>query len=94
LRFGSSVLLDRGQQLTTVLTGLLYSDVIVDGYIANSSGLPPSVAEVDEGKLRVLGMLQSKLDLPNGLSYYDQVEVRGGEDVIGFGGKLGIRTEW
>ena len=93
LRLGNRMLTSQGYLVTTTLTGLLYSDVAVSGLV-NDAVFADSVAKVDEGKLRVLGALASKIDLPSGYSYYGQVEVRGGEDVVGLGGKVGMRMEW
>ncbi len=92
-RLGNRMLTSQGYLVTTTLTGLLYSDVAVSGLV-NDAVFVDSVAKVDEGKLRVLGALASKVDLPSGYSYYGQVEVRGGEDVVGLGGKVGMRVEW
>jgi len=96
LRFGTATVVSGGHYWTTTLTGLLYSDVLIDGYVANSfvPGLPATVANADEGKLRALGMVQTRLLLSSGLSYYGQLELRGGEDMIGGGGRVGIRYEW
>lgn len=93
VRFGNRMITSQGYLVTTTLTGLLYSDVAVNGLV-NTAIFSDSVAKVDEGKLRVLGALASKVDMPSGISYYGQVEVRGGEDVIGLGGKVGMRLEW
>ena len=49
---------------------------------------------VDEGKLRGLLQVNSILDVGNGLSYNGEVGVRGGEDVWGVSGRLGVRYEW
>jgi hypothetical protein len=94
VRVGHTALLTGGQVLTTALTGLLYSDVLVNGFVATSAGLPSGAAEVDEGKLRVMGVAQLRLERPDGISYYGQADIRGGEDVIGYGGKVGMRLEW
>jgi hypothetical protein len=83
-----------GYLVTTAITGLLYSDVYVDGFALPGIGVAPGVGEVDEGKLRVMGIAQAKIDMLNGTSWYGQVEVRGGEDLIGVGGKVGLRVQW
>jgi hypothetical protein len=93
IRFGNRMLTSQGYLVTTTLTGLLYSDVAVSGLV-NTAVFSDAVSKVDEGKLRVLGALASKVDMPSGISYYGQVEVRGGEDVFGLGGKVGLRYEW
>lgn len=76
------------------LLGMLYSDVYINGYTLDGFGLPPGASEVDEGKLRVLGQLEGNVILNNGLSFNGAVNVRGGEDVFGVGGRLGARLEW
>lgn len=86
--------LEGGKLWSVSAAGLLYSDVLVDGYLLTTAALPPGTAEVDEGKLRVMGQLNAKVDFLDGTSLYGRVEVRGGEDVIGVGGKLGARIEW
>lgn len=80
--------------ITTRLTGLLYSDVLVDGFVLPGLGTPAGIAEIDEGKLRVMGIAEAKIDLQNGATWYGQVDVRGGEDLIGVGGKVGVRMRW
>lgn len=86
--------LESNRLWTFSVAGLLYSDVEVDGYLLTTAALPSGTAEVDEGKLRALGQLNLKIDFLDGTSLYSRVEVRGGEDVIGVGGKLGARVEW
>jgi hypothetical protein len=86
--------LDGNRLWTVSLAGLLYSDVLVDGYLLTTTALPSGTAEVDEGKLRALGQLNAKLDFLDGTSIYGRFEMRGGEDVFGVGGKLGARVEW
>lgn len=83
-----------GKLWSVSAAGLLYSDVLVDGYLLTTAALPPGTAEIDEGKVRVMGQLNAKVDFLDGTSLYGRVEVRGGEDVIGVGGKLGARIEW
>ncbi len=80
--------------LTTSLGAFLYSDVLVEGYSIGTAGLPVSGAEVDEGKIRAMGQVNFKIDTLNGLSYYWQGTVRGGEDLFGATGKVGVRWEW
>lgn len=94
VRLGHSWVTPQGYVVTTGLTGLLYSDVVVDGFAIPTFGVAPGIGEIDEGKLRVLGLAQAKIDLNNGATWYGQVEVRGGEDLIGVGGKVGVRMRW
>lgn len=83
-----------GGVLTTSLTGLLYSDVAIDGFATVSGGFQPTTPIPDEGKLRVLGQILTRWDQGDGLSYTAQAEVRGGENLFGVGGLLGLRYEW
>lgn len=94
LRIGRSWDDIEGRSWTVSLLGLLYSDVVVNGFTLSGTGFTSSVSEVDEGKLRVLGQLASSVDVGGGLSFNGLVEVRGGEDLIGVGGRLGARLEW
>lgn len=79
---------------SVAILGLLYSDVYVNGYTLGGFGLPPGASEVDQGKLRILGQLEGNVDLNNGLSLNGTVNVRGGENVVGVGGRLGARLAW
>jgi hypothetical protein len=92
VRIGSDWV-DIERRLWTVsFLGGIYSDVVVNGFTA---GGPGNVAlQTDEGKVRALGQLRAKVTVRDGLSYYGQAEVRGGEDYWGVGGKLGVRYEW
>ncbi len=72
--------------------GGLYSDVIVNGFVAAGGGAT-SLA-TDEGKLRALGQLRAQVTTTQGVSYYGQAEVRGGEDYFGATGKVGVRIDW
>jgi hypothetical protein len=103
LTWGGFAILPRGYVLSTTFTGLLYSDVLIDGFVgrasitegaAISSLTAPGATLNDEGKLRVLGQLSSILDLGDGYSLIGQLEARGGNDYYGVGGRLGARYEW
>ena len=72
----------------------VYSDVLVNGFVASGVGGADTTLESDEGKVRVLGQLRAKVTVREGISYYGQAEVRGGADYIGVGGKVGVRYEW
>jgi hypothetical protein len=93
-RLGKSWDDDQNRTWSVALLGLLYSDLYVNGYTLDGFGLPPGASEVDEGKLRVLGQLEGSVNLNNGLSFNGTVGVRGGQDVVGVGGRLGARFEW
>ena len=79
--------------LTTTMTGLLYSDVAINGFSAPVNTAAP-ISKVDEGKVRVQGILRSKLDYGNGFSNFGEVDMRGCDDYFAIGGKIGLRYEW
>jgi hypothetical protein len=85
---------DQGYRWSASVLGLLYSDVMVRGYALNTEGLSSSALRVDQGKIRALGQLNTKVDVGGGLSYNAQVDVRGGQDLVGVGGRAGLRYEW
>lgn len=95
LRLGTRFTTPDGWIWQTSVTGLLYSDVSLSGFVA-PSGTPllPNTPLVDEGKLRAMGILDARVDVGYGYTIYGDVEVRGGDDVIGFGSRLGIRYQW
>jgi hypothetical protein len=79
---------------TTSFTALLYSDVWIQGFVTNADGFSAGALLADEGKLRVLGALTSKVDLLNGISAFAEVQARYGQDYWGIGGRIGARYEW
>jgi hypothetical protein len=83
-----------GSLVNTSVVGMLYSDVWVDGFALTEDTLVSTASEVDEGKLRGLGQVMVMVGTGDGMTYSGQVEVRGGEDLIGVGGRLGARYEW
>lgn len=97
LRYGMRHVTPDGWIWNTSLAGLLYSDVLISGLSvpgtlgATFNNFP---ADIDEGKLRVMGLLESRVDVGYGYTLYGIGEVRGGEDVIGFGARGGIRYQW
>ena len=86
-RIGDSV-------LSISMMGLLYSDVLVEGFTLDGNGFVSNVSNVDEGKLRALGQLNLALTDSYGWTYALTGEVRGGEDVIGYGGRATIRLDF
>ena len=96
-----------GIRFTPILTGLVYSDVVVKGgFVDNlSSGFgatnsPIGVAGTSvinirqQGLVRGQGILTLVADFGNGWSGFVQGDVRGGKDLFGAGGKGGIRYQW
>lgn len=95
LRLGTRFTTPDGWIWNTSLTGLLYSDVSISGFVVPSaSPLQPTIPLVDEGKLRVMGVLENRVEVGYGYTLYGDVEVRGGDDVFGFASRLGIRKQW
>lgn len=90
-KVGSVSALNRDTVWVNAVGAYLYSDVLVSGLVIASTG---SSAESDEGKLRVRGVLQSRLEFSNGTSVYAEFGARGGEDYWGYTGKIGGRVEW
>jgi hypothetical protein len=90
-RFGTTFDIVAGKtSLTLTATALLYSDVDIQGF-ADSVG----VGNVDDqGKLRSRGTLEATWNFAPGLSAYVQGDVYGGDDLIGYGGRLGGRVVW
>ena len=93
-RFGDRVELEGGYVLATTVGAFLYSDVAISGFASVAGQTGEAVGPVDEGKVRLLGQLETRLSLGNGLSYMMQAEFRGGGDVIGAAGQIGMRYEW
>ncbi|HPG89088.1 MAG TPA: autotransporter outer membrane beta-barrel domain-containing protein, partial [Hyphomicrobium sp.] len=93
-RVGDRVETEDGYIWTTTVGAFLYSDVIINGFDTVSGQTGEAIGPVDEGDLRVLGQLETRINVGNGLSYLLQAEVRGGRDVFGAAGQLGVRYEW
>jgi outer membrane autotransporter protein len=88
IRFGTSVT-SSGIQIDPSLAAMIYDDVIVDGGgVASAAGIP---GPTDQGKL--FGQLIGKLNFTfnDNLSTYVEAEVRGREDVLGAGARVGVR---
>jgi len=81
-----------GVRMTTVLTGLLYDNVAINGGVLQSGGNPLILADV--GKLNAEGILTLNFLHGNGVSSFLQVDVQGGEGLFGAGGKMGLRVAW
>jgi len=72
---------------------LAYSDVVISGFVVNN-GLAPTSLPEDAGKVRGQGILTANVDFQNGVSIFAQGDVRGGRDLLGGGGRLGVRVGW
>jgi Autotransporter beta-domain len=95
-RFGTSTLLSNGVLMTSVLTGLAYNDVVVQGgvipvFASQGNNL---LAQSDEGFMRGQGILVLNFDFGYGMSSFVQGDVYGGAHLFGAGGRGGIRYQW
>jgi hypothetical protein len=79
---------------TTSFTGLLYSDVYIHGFVTNADGISASYLLADQGKLRVQGIFNSRLQLSNGVSAFLECQARGGSDYWALGARVGGRYEF
>jgi hypothetical protein len=48
----------------------------------------------DAGKVRGQGILTVDLDFQNGVGIFAQADLRGGQDLLAGGGRLGMRVGW
>jgi hypothetical protein len=84
-----------GVHVTPTITGLAYDDVkIVGGPILNGAFVGGPLLTSDEGKIRGEEIFAMNFDYGNGFLSFAQAIVYGGEDLIGVGGKVGIRYQW
>jgi hypothetical protein len=93
--------LDYGNVLVTPsITGLAYSDVSINGGVINAVGGPFTAAgggvilPDDEGRVRGMGILNVSFDWKNGVQAFIEGNVRGGEDLFGYGGRGGVRIQF
>jgi Autotransporter beta-domain len=95
-RFGTSTLLSNGVLMTTTVTGLAYSDVVVQGGVIPVSAFQGNnlLAQSDEGFMRGQGILALNFDFGNGMSWLVRGDVYGGAHLFGAGGRAGIRYQW
>jgi hypothetical protein len=76
-------------RMTTVLTGLLYDNVVVSGSALQNAPNPLILA--DQGKLRAEGILTLNFYRGTNLSYLLQANLWGGEGLFAVGGMMGLR---
>jgi hypothetical protein len=87
-----------GVVVEPTLTGLLYSDVVIEGGTVATIGLLPT-APTDEGKLFEEVLFKLNFDLGKGLSSSIEGEARHGDignnaQATGLGGRVGVRYQW
>ena len=95
-RFGTSTVLSNGVVMTSVLTGLAYSNVVVQGGVFPGVGVQGNnlLAQSDEGYMRGQGILVLNFDFGRGMSSFVQGDVYGGAHLFGAGGRGGVRYQW
>jgi hypothetical protein len=81
---------------TLTVTGLVYDDVLIAGGFVRSLAFNGGnlLQAANEGQPRGRGIIAWSFDHGDGLSSYVQGEVRGGDGLIGGGGKAGVRLSW
>ena len=73
--------------------GGVYDDVSISGYTLDT--IPGSgSAKIDEGKVRGICSLFGSIYDGQGKKFFAQVDVYGGQDVVGVTGKVGARWQW
>jgi hypothetical protein len=84
--------------VTLSVTGLAYDDVQVTGGLvtggATGAFAGGTVLPSDAGKVRGQGIVVANIDYGGGLSAFAQGDVRGGRDLFGIGGRVGVRYAW
>ena len=95
-RFGTSTLLSNGVLMTTMLTGLAYNDVVVQGGFIPVGAFQGNnlLVQADQGFMRGQGILALNFDFGYGMSSFVQGDVYGGAHLFGAGGRAGIRYQW
>lgn len=93
-RVGNTSFRPEGYLLTTAFTGLLYSDVMIRGFVTNTDGFSAGFLAADEGKLRVQGIVSAKLDFMNGFSAFVECQGRGGNNYYGVMARIGGGYHW
>ncbi|MCC8941072.1 autotransporter outer membrane beta-barrel domain-containing protein [Bradyrhizobium sp. Arg68] len=79
---------------TATISALAYDDFAISGYVLDSSIPAATGVLADKGKLRGLGVFNFSFDWGRGLSTFIQADVRGGQDLIGGGGRIGGRFQF
>ena len=95
-------------RVTPVVTGLVYSDVLVrGGFVPSTAGTGFGATTIpglgggttvinlrQERLVRGQGIFALNVDFGNGFSSFIQGDVRGGKDLFGAGGRAGVRYQW
>lgn len=97
LRVGREALAWNGVLVSWSLAALLYDDVALSGFAIDVGGALNSLSPVlpsDLNRLRLLGIATVNVDFGDGVSSFLEADARGGENVIGASGKIGVRYRW
>lgn len=97
LRVGRDALVLNGVLVSWSFAALLYDDVALNGFAIDAGGALNSLSPVlpsDLNQLRLLGIATINVDYGDGLSSFLEADARGGDNVIGAGGKIGVRYRW
>ena len=82
-------------RVTTVLTGLIFSDVVVHGnnIQGGSFGQAGQILN-DQGKVQGEGVAMVNVDFGGGMSASLQGDLYGGKGIFGAGGQASVRMTW
>lgn len=81
---------------TLTLTGLAYNDVLIAGGFVGSLAFNGQnmLQQANQNQMRGRGIIALNFDHGGGLSSFIQGEGRGGNGLVGGGGKIGVRYAW
>jgi hypothetical protein len=82
-------------RMTTVLTGLLFSDVVVHGNNIQGGSFGQDAAILnDQGRVQGEGIAMVNLDFGGGMSASVEGDIYGARGIFGAGGKATLRMQW
>ena len=81
--------------VTTVLTGLLFNDVVVHGSNIQGGSFGQDAAILnDQGRIQGEGIAMVNLDFGGGVSASAEGDIYGARGIFGVGGKATLRMQW
>ena len=81
--------------VTTVITGLLFNDVVVHGNNIQGGSFGQDAAILsDQGRIQGEGVAMVNLDFGGGVSASVEGDVYGARGIFGAGGKATVRMQW
>ncbi|ATQ68201.1 MULTISPECIES: autotransporter domain-containing protein [Methylosinus] len=94
-RVGTNFLL-ASTPTTFTVTGLAYDDVLIAGGFVRELAFNGGnfLAQANQGKVRGRGIVALNFDHGDGIVSFIQGEIRSGSNLIGGGGKAGVRFSW